>query len=196
MVMLQISLYSRTAYITMIQISEYDVTFAVKEWLLRHGWDVIAFNPPGAQGTFTIPNPAKDPKYRGQTGSESPDIIAIKNGNSILLVESKPRYNQSDVDKLVKYSKNKERINLMIQLVEEVCRANAVPFKKPCKLLLAIAYGLGHNSSKKVQSFQVSVKKAWNSNKINPLIDPYEFMTVVLLSTESYIANLIRGKKH
>ena len=54
----------------MIFPSEYDVAYAVKEWLLEHDWSILAFNPPGAQGTFSIPNPAKDSKNKGQTGTD------------------------------------------------------------------------------------------------------------------------------
>ena len=39
--------------------SEYDVAYATKEWLITHKWKIIAFDPPGAQGTFSIPDPVK-----------------------------------------------------------------------------------------------------------------------------------------
>ena len=73
------------------EIREYAITYAVKNYLLSKNWDVIAYNPPGSQGTFTIPNPSKDGGFRGQTGSESPDIIAIKSG-LVMVVECKTTF--------------------------------------------------------------------------------------------------------
>lgn len=172
-------------------ISEYDITFAVKEWLLRHNWDVVAFNPPGAQGTFTIPNPAKDPLYRGQTGSQAPDIIAVKSKNLIIVVESKPKFNQVDIDKLTNLSKNRERIDLMVQLIESVCHSNNVPFEKPCDIILATAQGVGYSHAEKVAVFQVSVKEGWNPESIDPKIDPYEFMEVTFKSTDPNSSKII-----
>ena len=59
--------------------SEYDVAYATKEWLIKNGWTIIAFDPPGAQGTFSIPNPSKKKEgEKGQTGTTAPDIIAVK----------------------------------------------------------------------------------------------------------------------
>src|SRR2546425_6410367 len=109
-------------------ITEYEVTFAVKEYLLQHGWHILAFNPPGAQGTFTIPNPGKKRSYRGQTGSLSPDLIAVKDGREVLIVESKKAFSSSDAAKMSKLLGDDRRKVLILAILDMVCRANDVPF--------------------------------------------------------------------
>ena len=173
-------------------VDEYDVTFAVKEWLLKHGWNVVAFNPPGSQGTFTIPNPSKDPKYRGQTGSESPDLIAVKDSNYVLIIESKPKYNQKDTEKLLNFYKNKERMNLLIELLEKVCNANDVDFKKPAKIILAKAHSGQDTLKMDMQTFLVSTSNEWNPMKIDPDIDPYKFMKVTFKESNKAIGEIIK----
>jgi len=172
-------------------IDEYDVTFAVKEWLLKNRWDVVAFNPPGCQGTFTIPNPSKNSKYRGQTGSKSPDIIAIKNGKYILVVESKPKYNQSDVDKLINLIENKDRMGLLLRILKGVCEANDIPFEMPCTIILAVAHGGQSVLTLDMESFLVSTDEKWNPEKIDPKADPYEHMKVIYKSTNKAIAIIV-----
>jgi len=90
-------------------IKEYAITYAVKDYLLSLNWDVIAYNPPGSQGTFTIPNPSKDGSYRGQTGSESPDVIAVKK-NVVLVVECKPSFDLDDAQKLKRLSDDPKKM--------------------------------------------------------------------------------------
>lgn len=182
-----------TTNITKKTVSEYDVTFAVKEWLLRHNWDVVAFNPPGSQGTFTIPNPAKDPRYKGQTGSEAPDIIAVKNKNTILIVESKPRYSKKDVEKLLNLLKNKARMELLIKLIKNICIANNVQFEKPIKVILAKAHGGDPDLRKDMETFLVSVKKEWDATNIDPTIDPFDFIEVILKTNSNAATNLIES---
>jgi len=172
-------------------VDEYDVTFAVKEWLLEHDWEVVAFNPPGSQGTFTIPDPAKDPKYRGQSGSKSPDIIAVKNSNYVLIIECKPTYNQKDKEKLLSIYENKERMNLLVELLEKVCRANNVSFKKPAKIILSIAHGGQTALRMDMQTFIVSTDNKWNPTKIDPDIDPYRFMKVIFIESNRLIGEII-----
>lgn len=105
-------------------LSEYDISFAVKEYLLVHGYRLVAWNPPGAQGTFTIPNPAKDPLYRGQVGSESPDLIAY-NGREFLLVEAKDNINKSykDIEKLDRLLADRQRRQLLFDICEHQMEA-------------------------------------------------------------------------
>ena len=97
-----------------MSLTEYDVCYATKERLKQSGYTIVAWNPPGSQGTFTIPNPAKDPTYRGQTGSESPDLIAI-NDKELLFVEAKDNVASSydDIVKLKNMLSNPKRRNLL-----------------------------------------------------------------------------------
>jgi hypothetical protein len=172
-------------------IDEYDITLAVKEWLLDKGWEMVAFNPPGSQGTFTIPNPSKDPRYRGQSGSEAPDIIAIKNNTNILIVECKPQYNEKDIQKLIYLKENKERVDLLIRLLEGVCLANDVPFKSPPNIILAKAHGGEEKLMDSVHTFKVTVKDGWNSKSIDPSKDPYDFMHVEFKTSDERIKEIV-----
>ena len=98
-------------------LTEYDVCYATKEYLKKKGYTIVTWNPPGSQGTFTIPNPAKDPNYKGQTGSESPDLIVINN-QEILFVEAKDNINSSydDIIKLKNMLSNRFYGGLAIYL--------------------------------------------------------------------------------
>ncbi len=98
-------------------LTEYDICYATKEYLKKIGYIIVTWNPPGSQGTFTIPNPTKDPTYKGQTGSESPDLIAI-NDKEILFVEAKDNINSSydDVVKLKKMLANPKRKELLFTI--------------------------------------------------------------------------------
>lgn len=112
-------------------LSEYLVSYAVKEWLITAEWDILAYNPPGSQGTFTIPNPNKDPNYRGQTGSESPDIVATKNG-VILVAEAKPNYSSSDATKIERLFEDPLKMEIFQLIIRRVAEANHISL--PAKL--------------------------------------------------------------
>ena len=129
-------------------VREYSITYAVKNLLLKKKWDVIAYNPPGSQGTFTIPNPGKDGAYRGQTGSESPDVIAVKK-NLVLIVECKPGFDASDADKLTRLSSNVEKMEILTTLIRRVCTANSIALPKSLEYIFALAYvGKNHSINK------------------------------------------------
>ena len=100
-----------------MKLTEYDVSFAVKEYLYNDNYTIITWNPPGSQGTFTIPNPDKDPTYKGQTGSESPDLIAF-NSEEILFIEAKDAIVKSfaDIEKLKKLLANEKRKKLLFNI--------------------------------------------------------------------------------
>lgn len=100
-----------------MMLTEYDISFAVKEYLYSKNYTIITWNPPGSQGTFTIPNPDKDPTYKGQTGSESPDLIAF-NSEEILFVEAKDSISKSysDIEKLKRLLSNDKRKELLFNI--------------------------------------------------------------------------------
>ena len=150
-------------------ITEYDVTYITKEFLLINGWKIIAFNPPGSQGTFTIPNPSKDPKYKGQSGSQSPDIVVYKllnNVNTFLIIESKPIYNEKDVKKMIEMFSNPTRFDLALSIFKIQARANGIDIKKniPDKILFGKAHGgLRKHVHKNIITFLIKLKnKEWN----------------------------------
>lgn len=172
-------------------ISEYDVTYAVKEWLLKNNWDVIAFNPPGAQGTFTIPNPSKDSRYKGQTGSISPDIISVKSGKFILVTESKSQYNEEDATKLVDLIENEERMELFLELVVNVCKAMDIPFQETATFILSKAHGGEKELRKDMETFIVDTSDSWDPVRIDPINDPYSSMNVEYYETSEEMKEIL-----
>jgi hypothetical protein len=110
-----------------MKISEYDVSFAIKEFLISKDYIILTWNPPGSQGTFTIPNPKKDPNYKGQEGSESPDIIAYKN-RELLVVEVKDSINKIayDVSKVKNLLNDNERKKLLFKIIKKQAEANKI----------------------------------------------------------------------
>jgi hypothetical protein len=121
------------------QTNEYVITYGVKLYLLENSWDVIAYNPPGSQGTFTIPNPSKDGSEKGQTGSESPDVIAVKDGH-VLIVECKPKFDLVDAQKLNRLSNNELKMEVLDLLIRRVCKANDIPLPSELNYIYALAY--------------------------------------------------------
>lgn len=137
-------------------VREYSITYAVKNLLLEKKWDVIAYNPPGSQGTFTIPNPTKDGAYRGQTGSESPDIIAVKK-NTVLVVECKPGFDAADADKLTRLSSNADKMEILTTLIQRVCAANSIELPNKLNYIFALAYQGKKHSIKNLGFISVEV---------------------------------------
>ena len=192
--------------------NEYDVAFAIKEWLIDHDWTIIAFNPPGSQGTFSIPNPSKDPRYRGQTGTESPDIIAIKKDH-LLITECKDYRKPSilsDVEKLSRLISNKERMNLLYTILKKACNANDVQLPPDFHLLTAVGYGgklmvaetrkkymeslelLKNVTSDEIQNFFIEVTDPdRNTKSMNASADPLTGIKTTLYSTECDIEDVL-----
>lgn len=171
-------------------IREYDVSYAVKEFLLRRGWFLVAFNPPGSQGTLTIPNPKKDSNYRGQTGSESPDIIAYKK-NILLVVESKPVFNLNDTKKLLNLLKDKDRLDLLIRISKKVCCTHRIAWGNHPTILVGKAHGEPNNLMDDIQTFIVKTKEGWDPNFIDPSRDPFSFMDIVLYPSDKKLQSII-----
>ena len=164
---------------------EYEVTYITKEYLTNLGWKIAAYNPPGSQGTFTIPNPEKKPNFRGQTGSVSPDIVAIKkveNIQLILVVECKPYYNYSDVKKLKILFKNNPRKKLFIKILQKQCIANKISFdlKQKYKIILAKAhFGEEHNFRDLVTFVIKQKNEDWNPEIFNAREDIIGYFDVI-----------------
>lgn len=166
-----------------MDIREYNVTYIAKEFLIRNGWAIIAFNPPGSQGTFTIPNPAKDGAYRGQTGSLSPDIIALKIVNEVnvfLIVESKPIYSDSDITKMTSMFSRPDRRELFLRIVKGHCEANNIQYNPDRKTVIqfAKAHGGAIHTSRQVSTISVIQKEEWNAKTIDPTQDIYSKFSI------------------
>lgn len=142
----------------MIELTEYEVSFIAKEFLLTQGFKIITFNPPGAQGSFTIPNPQKDNSYTGQTGSITPDIIAIKNirGKSFIpIIESKPKFNQDDINKMINLIKDRERMEILNNLLDSVCKVNKFKIFEERKFSIIKAHGGLENTMPHIKTIYV-----------------------------------------
>ena len=71
---------------------EREITLALKTFLLGRGWNILSIHFPGAQGGLSI-------STYGKTRGWVPDLVALKQ-ETLLTVESKPRYFPKDVEKL------------------------------------------------------------------------------------------------
>lgn len=171
-----------------MDIREYNITYIAKEFLMKDRWNIIAFNPPGSQGTFTIPNPDKDGTYRGQTGSLSPDIVAFKvvnNENIFVIVEAKPIYSASDVNKMISMFENPRRQSLFFEIVKSSCEANGMEFdpSKNTIIKFAKAHGGKSHLDPRVTTILIVQTKEWNPKIIDPREDIYSNFTVEILGS-------------
>lgn len=172
-------------------ITEYQVSYAVKEWLLERKWDVIAYNPPGSQGTFTIPNPNKDASYRGQTGSESPDIVAV-HGDNILVVEAKPRVNLADAEKLKSLSENEPKLEIFRELIRKVCNANQIPIPQDMKFHWATATADGPLGIDWLGHIKVSTNQPMNMSNLEADVDYYSYFVCEFSPAKAWNPELIK----
>ncbi|MEM0287011.1 MAG: hypothetical protein QXG05_02400 [Nitrososphaerota archaeon] len=81
-------------------LNENQVYLALKQWLHKEGWLVVGGEPPG--GTNDIPVvEMKNATHtmKGSKGSRKIDLVAFRDGY-FLLIECKPSFSKSDVDKL------------------------------------------------------------------------------------------------
>lgn len=163
---------------------EYEVTYITKEYLMKNGWTILAYNPPGSQGTFTIPNPEKDPNYRGQTGSESPDIIAFKiegDKNLLLIVEAKPHYDQSDVEKMKNLFRSSQRLDLFLHILHNQAKANDIQLdlNKESMIIFGKAHFGEINPREDMRTFKISIKnEKWNPENFKANEDVYGYFGV------------------
>lgn len=162
-----------------MQLTEYDVSFATKEYLLSKDYRLITWNPPGSQGTFTIPNPDKDPTYRGQTGSKAPDIIAF-NDKEFLIVEAKDSLKKSlkDITKMNEMLNSSKRKDLLFTICKKQMEAIDLDFNpNELEIVFGIAFPKNKNISnvrlqetllqKKLKVFMVSsLKNNWDNKVI------------------------------
>ena len=170
-------------------IREYAITYGVKNLLLKLNWDVIAYNPPGSQGTFTIPNPSKDGGYRGQTGSESPDIIAVKD-SLVLIVECKPIFNSDDAKKLERLSSNKEKMEILTTLIRRVCEANSITLPKTLTYIFALAYQGKAHSVKNLGFIGVDVRSDFDITNLDAKSSYEDAFTAKLIPASTWESSI------
>jgi hypothetical protein len=173
------------------EIREYAITYAVKNYLLSKNWDVIAYNPPGSQGTFTIPNPGKDGGFRGQIGSESPDVIAIKNG-LVMVVECKTNFNLDDSVKLKNLFSDKRKMEILEILINRVCEANAIKVPEKIEYIFALAYqGVPHKSNF-LGLISVEVHEDFDITNIKAISSYEKFFSAKLQPASSWDESILR----
>jgi hypothetical protein len=173
------------------EVKEYSITYGVKNFLLSKNWDVIAYNPPGSQGTFTIPNPSKDGGYRGQTGSESPDVLAIKS-NVVLVVECKPSFNQDDAEKMKRLSKNSKKMEILDILIRRVCAANEIQVSQDLLYIYALAFQGERNQEKELGYIKVEVSENFDITHL-PAKSSYEnFFSATLFPASNWEKRILR----
>ncbi len=167
-----------------MSVREYVITYIAKEYLQKNGWIIIAYNPPGSQGTFTITNPDKDAGYRGQTGSLSPDIVALKttpHKNIFLIVESKPDFNKDDIEKMKSMFSNPQRLTLFFQIIKGHALANGIAYDESLEKVIyfAKAHGGELNGIEEISTILVEQKTPnWNIKNIDPKDDIYKHFSV------------------
>jgi hypothetical protein len=171
-------------------IKEYAITYAVKDYLLSLNWDVIAYNPPGSQGTFTIPNPSKDGSYRGQTGSESPDVIAIKK-NVVLVVECKPSFDLDDAQKLKRLSDDPMKMEILGILIERVCAANEITLTGDLEFIYALAYQGGPHTEKNLGLIKVEVSDEIDITNLNAESSYESYFSASLLPASIWVEKIL-----
>jgi hypothetical protein len=173
------------------KIREYAITYAVKNFLLSKNWDVIAYNPPGSQGTFTIPNPSKDGGYRGQTGSESPDIIAIKNG-IVMIVECKTTFNLDDSKKLNSLSTDGKKMEILEMLISRVCKANAINVPDKIDYIFALAYQGTPQKSSFLGLINVKVNMDFDITNIKAISSYEKYFSATLQPASSWDQSILK----
>ena len=73
----------------------------------------------------------------------SPDIVAYKKqGNKFLIVESKPKYNKKDVEKMINMFETPNRVKVFYKIVEGYAIANNldVTINQDTKIIFAKAH--------------------------------------------------------
>jgi hypothetical protein len=173
------------------EVKEYAITYGVKNFLLSKNWDVIAYNPPGSQGTFTIPNPSKDGGYRGQTGSESPDVLAIKN-NVVLVVECKPAFNLDDAEKMKRLSKDSKKMEILDILIRRVCAANEIDVSSSLIYIYALAFQGERNQEKELGFIEVEVSELFDITHIPAESSYEEYFNATLLPASNWEDRILR----
>lgn len=173
------------------EIREYAITYAVKNYLLSKKWDVIAYNPPGSQGTFTIPNPKKDGGYKGQTGSESPDIVAIKN-SIVMVVECKSSFNLDDSAKLNNLSTDKQKIEILELLINRVCKANSIKIPDKIEYIFALAYQGTPHKSKFLGLINVNIDIGFDITNIKAISSYEKYFSASLQPASSWDERILK----
>ncbi len=173
------------------EVKEYAITYGVKNFLLSKNWDVIAYNPPGSQGTFTIPNPSKDGGYRGQTGSESPDVLAIKS-NVVLVVECKPSFNLDDAEKMQRLSKDSKKMEILDILIRRVCAANEIQLGEDLLYIYALAFQGQRNQEKELGFINVVVSESFDITHLSAISSYEDYFAATLLPASSWEKRILR----
>lgn len=95
--------------------SEDEVYVAAKSLLKKHGWSIIAGQPPnGCNHLPVVEIKSIDRIGIGSKGAFKPDLIATKN-NVLMIIECKPAHSEKDAKKIREVLGDPVRIRLLFQ---------------------------------------------------------------------------------
>lgn len=93
---------------------EDEVYRATKVWFVERGFEILAGQPPRGTDRFPVVEiKASDTQERGSAGSYKPDLI-VANSEVILVIECKPSYSRSDVEKLIEIKSDQRRQDALL----------------------------------------------------------------------------------
>ena len=81
-------------------LSEGRVTISLARWLGSRGWQIQSMALPGGGSGVTFYPVGANPRS-GENRAITPDIVAVDDWDRVLVVESKPRPNRADAEKLL-----------------------------------------------------------------------------------------------
>lgn len=120
-------------YISPKLLTEGEIYFYLKKYLTLHGWEIIGGEPPdGSDDIRRIEIRNKDHKGIGSTGSLKIDLMCFK-GGIVLLIEIKPKYSLSDIEKLNLILNN--RLEDLFSALRERCNIEKTDIKATIKCI-------------------------------------------------------------
>lgn len=113
--------------------NEGEVYFYLKKFLVDRGWEPLAGEPPGGSNNIRrVEIRDKNWKEIGSKGSYKVDLIFFKD-KTLLLIEIKPKYSQSDVNKLNEILS--ERLDKLYDALKERCGLDKSQISKIIKCI-------------------------------------------------------------
>jgi hypothetical protein len=102
---------------------EMDLYIALKGYLKDTGWEIVGGQPPsGSDHLPVVEIKLNHGLEKGSKESFKPDLLALRE-NQLMLFEIKPKYSQSDFEKLLTVLDSDQRINaLWLELGERKVR--------------------------------------------------------------------------
>ncbi len=114
--------------------SEGEIYYYLKNYLIKKGFEILGGEPPdGSDDVKRIEIRLTVRNGIGSKGSYKVDLVCRKNGY-IFLIENKPSYSQSDIDKL-NFITGEEGLPRLYSALEERCNLKKEDVKKIIKVI-------------------------------------------------------------